>query len=96
MPKAILSAEAEADLREIVRFIARDNLAAAISWARATKATCRLLATQPNSGERIETNRFGLVRRHVAGNYVIYFRPNKGGIEVVRVVHAARDQGKLI
>ena len=29
------------------------------------------------------------------GNYVIFFRPVSDGIDVVRVVHGARDEGTL-
>jgi toxin ParE1/3/4 len=31
------------------------------------------------------------LRCHPAGNYVIYYREMKNGIEIVRVLHGARD-----
>jgi toxin ParE1/3/4 len=31
------------------------------------------------------------LRSHPAGNYVVYYREMNGGIEIVRVLHGARD-----
>lgn len=61
-----------------------------------TEALCNLLATQPELGERMLTRRFGQVRRHSAGNYVLYYRSVKDGIEILRVLHGARDQDRLV
>jgi toxin ParE1/3/4 len=96
MPRATYTSEAERDLGQITKYIAQDNLLAAMAWLDKTRATCNLLAIQPAIGQRINTKRFGDVRRHVVGNYRIYYEPTPEGIDVVRVVHAARDQGKLV
>jgi toxin ParE1/3/4 len=96
MPKAIFTAEAEQDLGEIVDYIAQHNVLAAVSWLQETRAVCDLLAAQPGMGQRMQTSRFGEVRRHVIGNYLIYYQPGEIGIDVVRVVHGAREQGRLI
>jgi toxin ParE1/3/4 len=34
------------------------------------------------------------LRSHPVGNYVIYYREMKTGIEIVRVIHGARDVAK--
>lgn len=96
MSKAIFTEPAESDLREIVEYIAQNNLDAALSWLQETRAACDLLAKQPDIGERIQTKRFGEVRRHVVGNYLIYYRHCGIGIYVVRILHGARDQRPLI
>lgn len=96
MPKAIYSSGAKEDLRQITRYIARDNLAAAIAWLEKTQAGCDLLATQPAIGQKIKTRQFGNVRRHVAGSYLVYYRPTEDGVEILAVVHGARDQGKVV
>jgi toxin ParE1/3/4 len=96
MPDVIFSSEAEQDLRHITEYISRDNVSAALAWLDQIGAACRLLATQPASGQRIETTRFAGMRRRVVGNYLIYYLPAEEGINVVRVVHGARDQGKLL
>ncbi len=35
------------------------------------------------------------LRCYSVGNYVIYYRPAKDGIEVARVLHGARDVDRL-
>jgi toxin ParE1/3/4 len=91
MTKAVRTREATEDLDQIIRYIARDNVSAAVSWLDEMEALFGLLATQPEMGERIQTRRFGDCRRHVGGNYVTYDRPIADGIEVLHVVHGARD-----
>ena len=94
--KAIFTEAAERDLQQIVDYIAQDSLAAAESWLHETRAVCVLLARQPQLGQRMRTSRFGEIRRHAIGNYLIYYQPDEAGIYVLRVVHGARDQRRLI
>ena len=54
--------------------IAEDNLTAAVEWLDGVEKLFALLATQPALGERMETRRFGEVRRHITGSYAIYYR----------------------
>jgi toxin ParE1/3/4 len=96
MPKAVYSPEAEHDLGQIVEYIAQDNLLAAMKWLDQTRATCELLAVQPSIGQRVKTKRFADARRHVAGNYLIYYRPIPDSVEILMVVHGARDQVNLL
>jgi toxin ParE1/3/4 len=96
MGKADYTAEADQDLIRIGLYIAQDNQSAALRWVDAIEATCELLAEQPGIGQRIKTKRFGNANRHVVGNYLIYYRPDPGGVKILMVVHGARDQGKLL
>jgi plasmid stabilization system protein ParE len=43
-------------------------------------------------GERLKSRRYGEVRRSALGNYIVYHRPQPDGVEILRVVHSARDQ----
>jgi toxin ParE1/3/4 len=88
--------EALQDLVEIGTHIARDNPTAALRWVDAIEAVCELLATQPAIGHRVRTRRFGEIRREPVGNYLIYYRPIARGVEILRVVHGARDQDRLV
>ncbi len=36
-----------------------------------------------------------LLRSFPVGNYVIFYRPASGGIQIIRVLHGARDVSKL-
>lgn len=96
MAKANFTEQADQDLIRIVSYIAADNPSAAFRWLEETKAVCELLAAEPEIGQAIKTRRFGTIRRHVAGNYLIYYRQLAGGVEILLVSHGARDQGRLV
>lgn len=87
---------AQRDIEQVVRHISQDNLSAAVKWLEDTEAFFLLLAAQPHMGEMIRSRRFGNVRRHSRGSYVIYHRPITGGVEVLRILHGARDHQRLI
>jgi len=59
------------------------------------------LAGQPGLGEpcRFREPGFAEVRRSaISGfrNFLVYYQPIDGGIEILRVVHGARDQSKIL
>ncbi len=85
-----------ADTNEQADFIAQDNVDAAIRYLRAADAAMRSLGAKPERGTLYRTQNpklKGLRRLAVPGfkNYLIFYynRPNK--VEIVRVLHAARD-----
>jgi toxin ParE1/3/4 len=52
---------------------------------------CQMLAENPEVGE--VRNGFGIpgCRSFNVSRYVVFFRPNKNGIEVARILDASRD-----
>jgi toxin ParE1/3/4 len=83
------------DLREIVAYISGHNLSAAMRWLEEIEAFLNVIASQPYLGEQLKIN--GRPFRRVAqGNYVIYYRPLRNGIRLVRVIHGARDHERLV
>lgn len=85
-----LNSIAKSDLTSIHKYIARDNLTAADRLIYEFKQKFRLLASQPLLGQERQELGTGL-RSFAVGNYVVYYRPLQKGIEVARVIHAARD-----
>jgi len=71
-------------------YIARDNPAIADRLLDKIAAKCEMLASQSLIGEARSDLAMNL-REVPVGNYVIFFRPLPDGIEVVRVLHAARN-----
>ena len=72
------------------------GLETALRFYDAAAATFQNLARMPTMGERREsTNRLldGLRIWRIEGfpNHLIFYRPIDGGIEIIRVLHAARD-----
>jgi toxin ParE1/3/4 len=90
LPTVIRSRHAEDDLLEIWRYIARDNPDAADRVLDRIERVVELLAHHPLMGAARPDLRKDL-RYFVSGRYLILYRPIIGGVEVVRVVHGARD-----
>jgi toxin ParE1/3/4 len=91
MPEITRSPAARRDLDGLWDVIAEHDPAAAEKLLRTIEQKCRLLAGNPLLGEAWpelgENIRFFTVRR----TWVIIYRPADDGIELVRVVHGARD-----
>lgn len=91
--------QALADLFDIWSFIAKDNPVAADRVEDAICRACELLAREPLIGrERSELTklpvRFWVVQPY--SSYLIVYRPEKKPLQVVRILHAARDLPKTL
>ncbi len=82
--------KAEADLDQVWAYIARDNPGAADTMIETILENSRIYVQFPNLGQRQEELRSGL-RSVVVSPYVVYYRPVQGTIELLRVLHCARD-----
>jgi plasmid stabilization system protein ParE len=93
-----LTEDARQDLFEIARHIANDNLTAAGRFLEFFEHACDMLSDLPEMGSipeafsrssMKETRTFPV--KHFA-NYLIFYRPLAGKrIEIIRIVHGARD-----
>lgn len=95
MAIVIYAPEADDDLEGIVDYIARDKPNAAREWLAKIGQTCEVLATQPEMGELREGFGVPECRSFSTGDYVIFFRAVRHGIEVARVIHGARDMRNI-
>ena len=96
MPECIVDPCVEDELWGIWRFIAKDNPDAATRVIEAAYATFKTLAANPGPGSprRFRNPQLRDVRSfHISGfkNYLIFYRPVAGGIQVNHVYHGARD-----
>jgi toxin ParE1/3/4 len=94
MPRIVRSGESDADLHDIATYIARDNLDAALRFIDRMDQRLKLLAEFSGLGRTREDLAPGL-RGFPVGNYVIFYRQIADGIELVRVLHGARDMRRL-
>jgi len=85
---------AERDLATITDHIAADNLSAALSFYDEVDRLLRLIAQYPQMGEAVEHLAIGL-RRQTLGEYLVFYRQIGDTIEVIRVLHGARDIDRL-
>lgn len=84
------------DLDDIASYIQRHNMDAAHRFLEAAEQAFALLASQPLLGEFYLHPQYPELRIWTLGrrfrNYVVFYRPLAEGVEIVRVLHGARDQ----
>ena len=95
MARIVHSPAAEDDLLEIWVGLAANNVSAAERLMDDLDVATQILATQPLIGKA--RREFGPgIRSIPVSAYVIVYRPIMGGVELVRVVHGARDLERLL
>lgn len=82
------------DFREIGDYIAQGDRAAAISFVRRLHQRCMTLTDYPGTGRKRDEFLPNL-RSVTEGEYVIFYRPLSEIVEVLHIVHGARDTRKL-
>jgi toxin ParE1/3/4 len=92
---------AQRDLDECAEYIRRDHPRSALRFLRAARTTMERLLAMPGMGSLYESDepelagvRFFPVSRF--RNYLVFYRPTTTGIEVLRVLHGARDIERLL
>src|SRR4051794_26040034 len=93
MPKVLRTRQSRVDVVEIVLRVRRDNRRAARRLLKSIDDTMELLAGFPKLGpqrdELAPSLRSFPVSRYT--NYLIFYRIIQDGIEVIRVLHGARN-----
>ena len=88
--------KAAQDAENYADYIAKDSLEAAVRFLENTESTLRYLAQNPGIGIPFESDKPDLANlrfRPVKGfpNHVIFYVEHTDAIEVVRILHGARD-----
>jgi toxin ParE1/3/4 len=83
-PRALL------DLADIWSYIAEDSVTNADRFAVRIDKAFRLVARRPGIG-RARPELYPDLRSFVIGKYVVFYLPLKDGIDVIRILHGARD-----
>jgi len=82
--------KAEADLEAILDYLEERSPQAADRLAAAIDRQCELLGQFPEMGRTREELAPGL-RSVIVGQYVLFYRVTPAAIEVIRILHGARD-----
>ncbi len=90
MSRLRISPRASSDLIEIWSYIADDSVANADAFIDKLYQAIQALARQPGSGRHREELAPG-IQSFPFGRYIIFYRAVAGAIEIVRVLHSARD-----
>jgi toxin ParE1/3/4 len=85
-----ISPRARSDLIEIWTYIADDSVSNADAFIDKVDRTMRLLGSNSRAGRRREELAPGILSFPL-GRYVIFYRAMRDTIEIVRVLHGARD-----
>lgn len=98
MPSFHYSVLAEADLYELLEFIALDDMEAAFRVEEAIERTAQILADNPDIGRPVKL-RFPHLRAFIVqpySDYLIFFQAEDDGILIQRILHGARDISSLM
>jgi toxin ParE1/3/4 len=90
MASVVVRPRASADLAEIWAHIAKDSVKHADKFAVLIDDHFRALARRPRMGRSRPELAVDL-RSFPVGRYVIFYLPRPRGVEIVRVLHGARD-----
>ncbi len=90
MARIIRAPAAESDALEIWSYIATDNSDAADRLLDRFDDVIRAISKQPQMGRSVEELAPSL-RFVPIGSYLIFYRPADDGVEIVRLLHGARD-----
>jgi toxin ParE1/3/4 len=90
MPVIVKRPQAQSDLAEIWDYIADDSEAEADAFVDTIDQKLEVLAARPLAG-RVRDELAEGVRSFPVGRYIIFYRPLPQGVEIVRVLHGARD-----
>jgi toxin ParE1/3/4 len=91
MKQVYVSGVAENDLRQAWYFVAEGSIEAADRQETAFREAFAKLAEMPMMGEKKSEWTDRPVRFWSAGSYWVVYRPDTDPLEIVRVLHAARD-----
>ena len=95
MTRFRLSRQTKADLEAIAAYIGDRNALAAGREVRKLLDKFAVLGKNPLLGE-LRQELPGTPRSFAAGSFVILYKSTANGIEIARVVHAARDLPSLL
>lgn len=90
MPRILRTRDSRSDYDEIWSYIAVQNIDAADRLVAHFDATLTVIASAPNMGRGVPELASNL-RSFPIGSYLIFYRPVEDGIQLIRVLHGARD-----
>ena len=94
--KVVFTRNAEADLEAIGDWIAEDNPARALTFLAELAKACKAIGRRPRRFALVDRQRDPALRRRVHGNYLIFYEVRLNTVEILHVIHGARDYGRIV
>ena len=95
MSRVRYTTQAQEDILDIAFYIAQDNVGAAHRLLTKILHTCERIGASPQGG-RLRDEIAPNLRSIPVEKYIVFYRPVRGGAEIVRVLHGARDIPALL
>lgn len=92
----VVTTEAEHDLEQIATYVAEQSPQRALNLIRELRARCESLRDAPRAYPLVPRYEHTGIRRRVFGNFLIFYRIGQNRIEVIHVLHGARDYESLL
>jgi toxin ParE1/3/4 len=92
----VVTAGAERDLEDIASYVAAQSPRSALMLIRGLREKCESLADAPRGYPLVPRYEHKGVRRRPFGNYLIFYRVGQDAIEVIHILHGARDYEPLL
>jgi toxin ParE1/3/4 len=94
--KVVVTNEAKADLLDIGEFIRTHNPSRAITFVNELLDRCTALADMPRAYPLVPRYECHGIRRCVHRNYLIFYRVIEDRVEVIHILHGARNYEALL
>lgn len=94
--KVVVTEQAWSDMLAIGRTIANDNPTRADSFLNELYERCLKLGAMPKAYPLIPNREEESIRRRPYGNYLIFYRISIDNVEILHVLHGARDYEKIL
>jgi plasmid stabilization system protein ParE len=94
--KVVFSRNAERDLEAIGDWIAQDNPTRAVSFVAELVKSCKSIGKAPRGFPLVDRSCDLRLRRRVHGDYLIFYDVGTTSVEILHVLHGARDYAQII
>lgn len=94
--RLVLAPLAESDLDAIAEFIARETPRGAMETLTRIRAGISILMDQPRLGSLVQKPPRTRLRKWTVAPYIVFYRVTEHDLEVIRVLHAARDLDDIL
>lgn len=99
--RLIITPAADRDLEEIAAYLGQESVTAADRFMAASETAFVSLLGEPGIGARfpVSDSRLANLRRRRMpqfGNYLVFYRVTEDAVQIVRVLHGARDLESIL
>ena len=100
MARLLVREQASSDVEELGAFIAKNNPSAASEVVRQLRSSFELLSRMPKLGREVKniktTEELRMWLSPAFPNYLIFLRELPDGVDIVRVLHGARNIQRIL